>query len=367
MAATDELIHVSNEEYDFSYPEAPRFKIHPSIELKRLEELDKIKEGIAAVLYKHKVFRPIKKKWTMRQAISQNLIGRALMHHANENVDDPLIPSNIDQDAFGRTLVDTFRTRDLTAEMQISAKFRDAVKAVKSFKPSRVQIKHRVSKNMRVFVLNYEGHPHRFSLLNATYLRMKERFVGKGFDVIVACLLIRYKALDTGGHQWAMPGSVKDMVPINFEMFASAFNAHYGHFCSMFPDLERFFGSVGPFQRVTFNRGFYMANPPYEVGVLRQMIDKIISSVEVAQKNGSTLAFIFGVPDWDDFDISHVKKAATFVKKVPPGGVPWRDHMTGETKRTPGNTRFIISTSNFMSDRIRKQIDDALDFWTSHD
>jgi hypothetical protein len=360
--------HINTQSYQFSFVPPITGDVHPVIELARLLELNKIKEHIADVLYGHNIHKPKKKKWTMRQAVSQNVVGRALFANFNlkwSSMSDPLIPADFDQtDLFRTIILDTFNVpqdtiTSIMEQINITQMFNEAIKAVRivSKGPLKAKVTVRDSKKklMLVTVTPKNSEPKQFKLLSATYTKLTKRSVeyvkahGKlpsSVLSLVACMLIRYEALDTGGHQWAMPGHVKDQLKktlnIDFEMFASAFNHHYTYYCSMFYDIEQYFMSIGPFQGVTFTRGFYMANPPYEVDALTEMVDKIISST--AEEKENPLSFVFGMPDWTKFPVLDQSLArADHIVNVQAGTVGWFDHMTGaETNYTPANYRLVI-------------------------
>lgn len=277
----------------------------------------------------------------------------------NGQAKDPLIPYNFDSPEFVQTVTDTFEVEgDVVDEINIAERFNRAIANVEKYEPPKYQVRSSLDKRKKFRRFTVDGKA--YHLLEKTYKKMVKRFVGKRVNVYVVCLLIRYSALDTAGHQWAMPGKIKDMFPINFEMFASSFNCHYKYYCSMFYDLEWAFGSLGRFQDVNYIRGTYMANPPYEVNALKKMIETIIKSVRSAKKEGKCVAFVFGLPAWDEFDVDEIKKMAVLVREIPAGGVPWVDHMFGEARRTPGNSRFVVASQPIDVAKINR----AITTWT---
>ena len=64
---------------------------------------------------------------------------------------------------------------------------------------------------------------------------------------------------------------LSEQYSINFELFGSCFNHVYNKYCSLYYDLERYFGSVGNFFNIKLNEGIYFANPPFDETIMRNM------------------------------------------------------------------------------------------------
>ena len=83
--------------------------------------------------------------------------------------------------------------------------------------------------------------------------------------------MMRYNSLSSIGNQMGIPIDVKKKLKdcdVDFEGFASAFNHYCKYYCSMFYDIEKYFGSLGPYQNITYIKGIFMLNPPYEKNLL---------------------------------------------------------------------------------------------------
>lgn len=129
-------------------------------------------------------------------------------------------------------------------------------------------------------------------------------FADMSADPAICAVILRYATLGSMGHQFGVPRHIKDALRdrlgANFELMASALNHHYDNYCSLFYDVERVFGSCGPINRVAPLEGVFISNPPYEEGILSTMLDVLTRALEVAEKNGKYLIFLFGLPDWRD-------------------------------------------------------------------
>jgi hypothetical protein len=115
-------------------------------------------------------------------------------------------------------------------------------------------------------------------------------------------LIMRYAILEVrGSNQWAVPSLVyKNMIKkynIEIEGFASPFNSRMlklrgaGSYCSMFPDTDRPFGSLGSFFSLnTAGKRIFM-NPPF----VPEIIEKINKKIAAECKKS---LFILCVPEW---------------------------------------------------------------------
>lgn len=129
--------------------------------------------------------------------------------------------------------------------------------------------------------------------------------VNKFYDYLLCCL-IRYVTLGSGANQFAVDLNYKKILRrkfnLNFECFASVFNHYYDNYCSMFYDIEKYFGSSGSFMCLQIKQGFYMANPPYDDNLLTKMYIKIKSSLD----SKLPVAFIMSIPQWDKYKLEEI-------------------------------------------------------------
>jgi len=385
------MVRVTTKDYDFHY-EPPQYasdRVDVSTELYRLSLLADIKRDIVDVLRSHGVRGPKKRKWSMEDAVSSNIVGRSIFEYFNLHVGvfhDPLIPHDYVEDVnYMKTITDTFeipggndQVDECLSKIALRDKFNRAIEKVRTFEPHPCAVIATQRGTMTKFTIAGHGRDRSFNLLTETYDKLRRRAaeytrneqkddLDEFAKNLTACLLIRYTALDSAGHQWAMPGEIKDLLPgVDFEMFASAFNHHYTHYCSMFYDLEKYFMSLGPFQNVKYIRGIYVANPPYSLDALNLMVSVIIRSVEEAR---APIGFIFGLPDWVDAPPSfgaaeRLAKKTGMIRQIYAGTVKWFDHMTGKISNyTPGNRRLIVLNQQANRD-ILKQASAAFDQWT---
>lgn len=114
------------------------------------------------------------------------------------------------------------------------------------------------------------------------------------------CILYRYDILGARNHQLSVEPRFKNDLRVNFnintELFGSCINRFYDHYCSLYYDLEKYFGSMGNVFDTQFTKGFYFANPPFDEAVMKKLAMKIIMSIE---RTNDPLGFVVVCPVWD--------------------------------------------------------------------
>jgi hypothetical protein len=212
---------------------------------------------------------------------------------------------------------------------------------------------------------------HRLTIPTSVYEILKKRYSeykAKSkhkykLDDLVYMLLLRYNTFDSGGNQWGMPYAIREKfrkeLGFNFECFASALNHYYYYYCSAFYDIEKYFMSLGPFQNITYIRGTYMANPPYEMHLLNSMVDMF----ERALAANKSLVFMYGLPDWELYgdrvyflDKSRESRYHKYHIKYDPYVWPWHDFMSHIVIKIPASYRFVLANVNVDVARVKKII-----------
>lgn len=121
-------------------------------------------------------------------------------------------------------------------------------------------------------------------------------------NVLLFCILFRYKLMSAGNQQLSVLTSFKEDLKNKFlvktELFGSCINRYFDNYCSLFYDLEKYFGSLGNFFNQTLIEGLYFANPPFDEDIMERMAQKILLSLDNTNK---PLGFIITVPVWDKY------------------------------------------------------------------
>ncbi|KAG5508227.1 hypothetical protein JKF63_05483 [Porcisia hertigi] len=154
-------------------------------------------------------------------------------------------------------------------------------------------------------------------------------------------LLLRYRTLfgEHGynqGPQAAVPPPVMEQLAATFEIsaeaFASPLNAQLPQFCSLFPDTDVYFGSLGSFFDLQFGGAggdthvlrsptstgctatplpgcHFEVNPPFDTTLLRHMATHLLSGLERAQESSQSLLFLIVLPTHDMTDAERAAAA----------------------------------------------------------
>ncbi len=136
--------------------------------------------------------------------------------------------------------------------------------------------------------LQKEIDSHRLDFMHSLLLEHSPDHAAQANTRVYNCLL-RYETLSEfdQGTQGSLPERVFDVLRQEFgvehECFASPVNVTARSFNSVFPDVDRFFGSRGSFFDFWPDTGSYEANPPFDggsVAAMFQHINAILTSAE---------------------------------------------------------------------------------------
>ena len=131
----------------------------------------------------------------------------------------------------------------------------------------------------------------------------------QGNNALVCTMIVRYACLLQRGQQWSIPTPVYryfvEQHGVTIEGFASPINSRILtlnradlNFCSLFPDTDAPFGSLGDFFQVDFTGKHIVANPPFVPAVMDRMLLKINESCRQAAAKGGYVRFFVIVPEW---------------------------------------------------------------------
>ncbi|MBY9007622.1 MAG: methyltransferase domain-containing protein, partial [Candidatus Lokiarchaeota archaeon] len=130
-----------------------------------------------------------------------------------------------------------------------------------------------------------------------------------GTDHEIARMLLRYSSILPGSQHWNMPlGTFKAYYErgIRIEGFASPVNAQLividrnCKFCSLFPDVDRPFGSIGNFFTTNFTGKLVSVGPPYTVELFDKISQKIENECKLAKDTGDKVLFYTTFSAWED-------------------------------------------------------------------
>jgi len=143
------------------------------------------------------------------------------------------------------------------------------------------------------------------------YDKLVKNFTGpKGkVDEYLWAIVYRYQLLGSNNHQLAVLPKIMNLMTtdygLNFECFASAINSTYPRYCSIYYDIEKYFGSVGSFFNLKPVKGTFGFNPPYQKDIIELGILKLLKFLE---ETNESLTFIITIPIWDDLGRKFMKE-----------------------------------------------------------
>jgi hypothetical protein len=137
------------------------------------------------------------------------------------------------------------------------------------------------------------------------YKKLEKNYTGKKnkFDEFIWIILFRYQLLGSNNHQLGVKNEIMTNMNknynLNFECFASSINSTFSKYCSIYYDVERYFGSVGSFYNLVPKKGTFGVNPPYQKDIIETALSKLVTCLEDAETNKNKLTFIITIPIWD--------------------------------------------------------------------
>ena len=136
------------------------------------------------------------------------------------------------------------------------------------------------------------------------YNKLKNNYTGKkNMDDMIWIILFRYQLLGSNNHQLGVKSDImmqmKQDYNLNFECFASTINNTFNHYCSIYQDIEQYFGSVGSFYNLIPKKGTFGMNPPYQKYIIETALIKSLHFLLQAKENKNDLTFIITIPIWD--------------------------------------------------------------------
>ncbi len=143
------------------------------------------------------------------------------------------------------------------------------------------------------------------------YDKLSNKYTGPTgkLDEYLWAIIFRYQLLGSNNHQLAVLPSIMNKMSsdynLNFECFASAINSTFTNYCSLYYDLEKYFGSVGSFFKMIPIKGTFGFNPPYQKDIIDLGINKLLYYLE---NTTEPLTFIITIPIWDSDGRSYMKE-----------------------------------------------------------
>jgi hypothetical protein len=182
-------------------------------------------------------------------------------------------------------------------------------------------LKDIIDKKIKLYC-SYKNDIYQVIIHNKVYHRLKIKLIifGKEFNILnssenldnildqyIFCLVFRYSYMDSGNQQLSINKHIKNLFKtcgVNFELFGSAINTISDNYCSLYYDIERYFGSHGDFFNINIEQGIYWCNPPYDDTIMNNTADKLVNILE--SKNN--IIFLVTIPIWDRHTQDKIKE-----------------------------------------------------------
>jgi hypothetical protein len=385
---------VNTNKYEFKYIDiiVKYDKVNTNIEYYRWESIRRIKEKILDIFIKNNI-KPIKNDLCTN---IDNVVARILFENFSsdkiQKIEDGLMYYKKNSRSLFNDLKTTFyyKNKNLPTDLcnkiintiNLEKEINCCLNKIKNMNKKQVvddyshNIKMNKTNNHYCIEIIVSGDKNeKFKIPMVVYNKLKKRYLeyksknkhDYQLDELITCLMMRYNSLSSIGNQMGIPINVKNKFKkcdIDFEGFASSFNHYCKYYCSMFYDIEKYFGSLGPYQNITYIKGIYMLNPPYEKNLLNNMVLNIIKSLN---KSNKKLCFMFGTPTWEKYEniTFHDNASASKYFKLKfifkNYQVLWYDFLNEYYTKIPSSTRYILA--NYDIDLIC--MTKSIKFWIS--
>jgi hypothetical protein len=299
--------------------------------------------------YRYKLFRKLEQEFInffMNKKINKNIkpdsqrikvhkaFGRWIMLQVSlgNNKIDPLIPSEISEMSYSPQLIEDIHnfTRDKTIgaeklikELDLISKCKKYINEIKEYiKQHKIKsfdktiaINNFYNKASSMYELSVGEGTRTVEVSKLIHDRIKILFITnqsfsenlqkteEDFYYVLYCLMLRYITISEEGVRQAglmqiFFDALYKTFNINFECCASSFGASTNYICSLFYDIEQYFGSYGNFFELKPIKGFYQCSPPLDSLITTMAMEHIID-ILTNDKNKHPLGFICFIPAWD--------------------------------------------------------------------
>lgn len=155
----------------------------------------------------------------------------------------------------------------------------------------------------------------------------------KEADIHICRMLLRYKAIISRNQHLNAPvglySTLNDWLSIDVEGFASPINsqllrigyrkkmaAKTCQFCSLFPDTDAIFGSIGSFFDNNFAGKTVSVHAPYVLDIQNAALKHVVDQCAKAEAGGYSVAFDVGVAAWTDAEYHEVAESTKYLKAL---------------------------------------------------
>jgi len=223
-------------------------------------------------------------------------------------------------------------------------------------------------------IFNSDIGDYKLYLDNKLFNKLKKSYTGS-FDImeIVFVILLRYTLLENKKQSINLSANfiydnkkITNKIKLDVELFGSPINHNLDKYCSLFYDLEQYFGSIGSVfcvdDKIWSDNTYFVANPPFDESIMEYMANMIINVLDKYEK----CCFIIIIPDWRStentsyaeipyttYDILVQSKYCKIDKVVK---IPYYDYFTSKYIEIGKTKTIVLVLSNFEIPFIKDDI-----------
>jgi len=154
-------------------------------------------------------------------------------------------------------------------------------------------------------------------LKRISYTRFQKQFKHSNqslLNIYIWRIIFRYNSLYSYHNQLSVNPNIykrlRNTLNCESETFASSINNYFNNYCSLFWDIEKYFGSNGMFFQTTFKEGTYTVNPPFDELLIYYMALHLVKCLNETTEN---LTFIFWLPIWDINGLKEINYNSSYI------------------------------------------------------
>lgn len=332
----DSIIKYENPNYIF-------YNIHISYEINQISPLIE--------LYRYKLIKNIKeecKKYFIKKKLNidiNNILPRWIMLQFKDNnyYVDPILPYNGDDNTQIRKDFHYLSNKKISLknadliinELNLKNKFNNAINELRHYiksdyyinNSSNINIEFEKINNNYQITLNINNEIFEYKINTKIVDKIIKNYkqgsiLDNNLKKIILCIIIRYNTLESDNQQAAVLPELYEYLDeiynINGELFASSLNCFNKNYCSIYYDLELNVGSVGNFFTMNIQKGFYVANPPFDDTIMKNMSIKLINCLK---ESNEELSVFITIPEWDKpeyggFECLDILKKSGFIQYI---------------------------------------------------
>lgn len=321
------MTHISNNDYEFKFT-IPKYKLNfanPIIENYRFVKYSELKQSFVDFFIKKDMLDiPIDKQIKKFENMFSRYIILQISNNNNNN--DPLIPHEFPKDhdiqlkqnlIYANPLLNIKQINDSLDEFNISQKCKKLNTSIVQYYEKMQNVPYKIIENENNDVITFKCQAKmeelmEINLTKIVYNKMKLLYMKKLsliknilydeqlFLTRLYCLLLRYITISVEREPSLLNSFFNDMydtLNINFELMASSVNTSCDYYCSLFYDVEQYFGyCCGNMFNMELIKGSYELNLVLDEKIMNNASDLIIKWLKNSKKSLRLIVFITA---WD--------------------------------------------------------------------